>query len=199
MKSKRLLTINETLIDKELVTASFNPQDSSQFLVCSKKSLTFYSIIQSYSVKNTEEAEDEEEAQSHIEPIERVSKVDFSTGPEDQAKPNFLDVIWDGYSNIYISTDQQQLYQVKFTTAEEKMQINLEANALKLVLTGKHLICSLDNSNMVWYLALPPEEVVQRGKKEAQKVDKDKLTTLKDEIEKTHTIENGPAKWVEYS
>lgn len=36
--------------------------------------------------------------------------------------------------------------------------LNLEANAIKLTLTAKHLIVSLENSKMLWYLAIVPDE-----------------------------------------
>lgn len=75
--------------------------------------------------------------------------------------------------------------------------INLEANALKLTITSKHLIASLENSKMLWYLAIVPDENAMIYDKNKQ--DNKLITNLQDQIERTFEVENGPAKWVYYT
>ena len=56
---------------------------------------------------------------------------------------------------------------------------------------------------MVWYLALPPEETIIKGKNKdnikEEDLNKEKLTQLKNEITRTHEVENGPARWCVYT
>ncbi len=77
------------------ITASFNPQNPNEFLVACQQKLTFYSITKSYKHSQGEEEQD------IIDECERTNIVDFNPGPGE----SYLDVIWDAYSNIYVSTD----------------------------------------------------------------------------------------------
>ena len=83
------------------------------------------------------------------------------------------------------------------------MTIDLEDNAIALILTAKHLIVSLESSKMIWYLALPPEETIIKGKNKdnikEEDLNKEKMTQLKNEITRTHEVENGPAWWCVYT
>ena len=58
LEERKMLTINETLKDKQYLKAEFNPADSDQFYVASPNVLTFYSIIRnSYTITKDENGE----------------------------------------------------------------------------------------------------------------------------------------------
>jgi hypothetical protein len=87
---------------------------------------------------------------------------------------------------------------VDFNTGEERKVVNLEANCLKLTLTAKHLITSLENSKLKWYLAIMADEnktSKQKGKDKVEVI----CTDFKDEVTREFELENGPARWVSYT
>lgn len=163
------------LKDKDFITAVFNPSNKDQFLVMSKGTLTFYTIIKAF--KTSDEPSNEGDL-SDISECERVSTVDFLTqNPQTQ----YLDCIWDGFNHVFISTDQSQIHYVDFNTGEERRVIDLESNCLKLTLTAKHLIASLENSMLKWYIAIMPDEnkmLKAKGKDKSEVVN----TDFKDEV-----------------
>lgn len=64
-----------------------------------------------------------------------------------------------------------------------------------MTLTAKHLIVSLENSKLLWYLAQMPEDTVTlKGQKGAKAEEKNVyFTQFKDEVTKTIDLDFGPA------
>jgi WD40 repeat protein len=184
LDKNKMLTVNETLKDKMYLTSAFNPSDPDQFFVASPHNLVFYNIISnSYAIT--------EEDETGINKCERVNSMIFPPPTEDTV---YNDIIWDSYSKIYISTEQNTIHQVNFNTGEELMKINDAARCL--ILTQRHLIAGQDDGKVVWYSALPPEKTHPGQQVIALK---DKQVRLIDEICQNYLLENGGIRHMVYT
>ena len=165
----------ETLSSPEIVKAQFDPGKSSTFVILTKSSLDYYTIVET-----CESSQDEE----NLEDMYRLTSASYTPSAHTQY-PELNDFVWDAYGKIYLATGGQVVVLNIYSKNRNEIELSslmLTSNPLSLIITQVHLIVAQSDCVMNWFNI---EEHENKDTKEA-------ISVVATKVDKEFTLENEP-------
>lgn len=163
LENNQILPMTESILPcakEDLISVAFNPKTKTQFSILSKHVLYFCKLLPAF-LPIQKKAHDGEVFEE-LDDAWRLETSEFSVGDIPIIDPDHSDPIvmvslkWDSFGRVQLCTNTNQLLQVCAENPCVEQSLPLPAKPLTTLLTHKHMIVSLDNGMVEWYLVDPP-------------------------------------------